>query len=143
MRRALLDINVLIALLDSDHADHTRATEWLRANLNEGWASCAISENGFVRTISQPRYPSPVSPAEAISLLNHACGTEIHQFWPCDVSVLDRSIVDCSRLHGAKQVTDTYLLALAVHHDGVFVTFDRAISMAVVPGARPHHLVIL
>jgi predicted nucleic acid-binding protein len=51
-RRALLDIKVLLALLDSDHVDHTRAHDWLDAEVESGWASCAITENGLVRVIS-------------------------------------------------------------------------------------------
>jgi toxin-antitoxin system PIN domain toxin len=69
MRRSLLDVNVLLALLDSDHVDHSRATDWLDAEISAGWASCPITENGFVRVLSQPRYPSPVSPSAAIDLL--------------------------------------------------------------------------
>jgi predicted nucleic acid-binding protein len=57
--RALLDVNVLLALLDSDHVDHERAGEWLDAELDTGWASCSITENGFVRIISQPDTPAP------------------------------------------------------------------------------------
>ena len=69
MKRALLDVNVLLALLDGDHVDHGRARDWLTAEISSGWASCAITENGFVRVITQPRYPSPISPAEAIDRL--------------------------------------------------------------------------
>src|SRR5262249_18097872 len=61
--RALLDINVLLALLDSDHVDHQLARDWINAEIQHGWASCAITQNGFVRIISQPRYPSPVPPS--------------------------------------------------------------------------------
>jgi predicted nucleic acid-binding protein len=67
--RALLDINVLVALLDSDHVDHGRAVSWLADGMTAGWATCALTENGFVRILSQPRYPSPVSPTTAIELL--------------------------------------------------------------------------
>ncbi len=143
MSRALLDVNVLLALLDSDHAHHLIAQEWLRGNVEQGWASCAITQNGFVRIVSQPRYPNAVSPSAGMALLRNACDTEFHEFWPCDVSVLDLSIIDPLRLHGTRQVTDAYLLALAVHHDGVFVTFDRAISTAVVLGAKDHHIVTI
>ena len=143
MRRALLDVNVLLALLDGDHIDHVRARDWLDAEIGTGWASCPITENGFVRIISQPRYPGPVSPAEAIDLLGHACGSRHHAFWPCDVSVLDAQVVDRSRLHGPRQVTDAYLLALAVMHDGRFITFDRSLSLASVHGATEGHLTVL
>jgi toxin-antitoxin system PIN domain toxin len=141
--RALLDVNVLLALLDSDHVDHGRAHDWLDDEIGAGWASCAITENGFVRIISQPRYPSPVSPTEAIALLSRACDGGHHEFWSCDVSVLDARIVDSSRLHGPRQVTDAYLLALAASHDGRFVTFDPSLSLASVHGATEDHLTVL
>lgn len=143
MTRALLDVNVLLALLDSDHVDHSRAHDWLDTAIEGGWASCAITENGFVRVISQPRYPSPVSPAEAIALLKGACDTAHHEFWSCDVSLLDAAIVDRSRLHGPRQVTDAYLLALAAAHGGRFITFDRSLSLAAVHGATVEHLTVL
>ncbi len=141
--RSLLDVKVLLALLDSDHMDHDRARDWLGDEIAGGWASCAITENGFVRIISQPRYPSPVSPTEAIGLLSRACDSRHHAFWPCDLSVLDARTVDRSRVHGARQVTDAYLLALAVAHGGRFVTFDRSLSLAAVHGATDDHLTVL
>lgn len=143
MSRALLDINVLLALLDSDHLEHRRAHEWLDAEISSGWASCAITENGFVRIISQPRYPSPVPPAAAIDLLGHARLSDHHAFWPCGVSLLDDGTVDRGRLHGPRQVTDAYLLALAVAHEGRFVTLDAAVPLSAVLGATPDHLVVL
>lgn len=143
MRRALLDVNVLLALLDSDHVDHTVAHEWLDGGIEYGWASCAITENGFVRIISQPRYPSPIPPAEAIAVLRQACDGGPHEFWSCDVSLLDHRTVDRSRLHHPRQVTDAYLLALAVAHTGRFVTFDRSLSLSAVQDAVEDHLTVL
>lgn len=143
MTQALLDVNVLLALFDSDHVDHGRAAEWLDGAIQAGWASCAITENGFVRVVSQPRYPSPVSPSEAIELLGRARGSGHHEFWPCDVSVLDADTVDRTRLHGARQVTDAYLLALAVAHGGHLVSFDRSVPLAAVHGATSDHLTVL
>lgn len=143
MTRALLDVNVLLALLDSDHVDHATATGWLDDAIEDGWASCPITENGFVRVISQPRYPSPVSPAVAIDLLDRARQGGRHAFWPCDLSLLDSGTVQRSRLHGPRQVTDSYLLALAVEHGGRLVTFDRSLPLSAVPGAEPQHLVVL
>lgn len=143
MTPALLDINVLLALLDSDHVDHGRAHQWLDHEIDAGWASCAITQNGFVRIITQPRYPSPVSPATAIDLLARACDSRHHEFWPCDVSLLDELLVDRSRLHGPRQVTDAYLLALATAHDGRFATFDRSCPLSAVKNASGHHLAVL
>ena len=141
--RALLDVNVLVALLDADHADHRRARAWLEAEIAPGWASCAITQNGFVRVVSQPRYPSPVPVAAAIERLERATRSEHHAFWPCDVSLLDALAIDRKLLHGPRQVTDAYLLALAVAHSGRFVTFDGAIPLAAVGGAQARHLVVL
>jgi len=123
--RALLDVNVLLALLDADHVDHRRARDWFTTRIAQGWASCAITQNGFVRIVSQARYPSPVPVTTAIERLERATQTEHHAFWPCDRSLVDPGVFDRSRLHGPRQVTDAYLLALAVVHAGRLVTFDR------------------
>ncbi len=143
MRRALLDINVLLALLDVDHVDHGTARAWLSEEIAGGWASCPITENGFVRIISQPSYPGSIAPAEAIELLARATGTAHHEAWPCDVSLLDGALFDRARLHGPRQVTDAYLLALAVRRDGCFVTFDRGVPLSAVQGAKAEHLTVL
>jgi uncharacterized protein len=143
VRRALLDINVLLALLDADHVDHVSAREWIAANIEQGWASCAITQNGFVRIISQPRYPSPVAPAEAIQRLKQATGSQHHAFWACDTSLLDDTRIDGTRVHSPRQVTDVYLLALAAAHGGRFVTFDQSIPVQAVPHAAKDCLVVL
>lgn len=142
MSRSLLDINVLLALLDSDHVDHERARDWLSGEITSGWA-CAITQNGFVRILSQPRYPSPVAPAVAADILEQACATCHHEFWPCEISVLDSGAIDRNRVHGPRQVTDAYLLALATRRGGRFVTFDQSVVLSAVPGATPENLAIL
>ncbi|MEA2564254.1 MAG: uncharacterized protein QOH06_5758 [Acidobacteriota bacterium] len=141
--RALLDINVLLALLDADHVDHQRAQEWISGEIQHGWASCALTQNGFVRILSQPRYPSPVSPSEAVERLRRATNTEYHEFWPCSISLLEDRRINSGHVHGPRQVTDVYLLALAVEHRGRFVTFDRSIPLSAAPGATPEHLVVV
>ncbi len=141
--RALLDVNVLLALLDADHVDHARAREWISREIRYGWASCALTQNGFVRVISQARYPSPVSPFEAVERLRRATGTEHHEFWSCSVSLLESKRVNASHVHGPRQVTDVYLLALAVEKGGRFVTFDASIPRSAAPGAAPQQLVVL
>jgi toxin-antitoxin system PIN domain toxin len=141
--RALLDINVLLALLDADHADHAHASAWIDEEIAGGWASCAITQTGFVRIISQPRYPSPVPTGEAMERLAAAARSRHHAFWPCDLSLLDEGKLDRTRVHGPRQVTDVYLLALAAAKGGRFVTFDRSVPLSAVPGARSKHLVVL
>lgn len=99
---------------------------------------CVVTENGFVRVISQPCHPTGSGRRPA--------GTGVHngphEFWPCDVSPLDTRIVDHSRLHGPRQVTDAYLLALATAHGGHFVTFDRSRSLSSVRGAGNDRLTV-
>ncbi|HEX3564424.1 MAG TPA: type II toxin-antitoxin system VapC family toxin [Acidimicrobiales bacterium] len=143
MSRALLDINVLLALLDGDHTDHRRARRWMEQEIADGWASCAITQNGFVRILSQARYPSPVSPSKAMDLLEAATNTAHHEFWDCSVSILDSSLIDRSRIHGPRQVTDAYLLALAAERGGRFVTFDQSVSLSAVTSATEEHLTVL
>jgi toxin-antitoxin system PIN domain toxin len=141
--RALLDINVLIALLDADHPHHSWATHWLKENIRQGWASCPITQNGCVRIMSQPGYPNHVPPAVIVERLREAVAHTAHQFWPDDASLLDRKLVDENQVHGPRQVTDAYLLALAVEHKGRFVTFDGAIALSAVPRASGRNLLVL
>lgn len=143
MRRALLDVNVLLALLDSDHADHAHAQQWAAEGLRGGWASCAVTENGFVRVLSQPRYPSPVPAAQAADLLAEAAAGGDHAFWNCDLSILSTEQIDLRRIHSGRHLTDAYLLALATRQDGRLVTFDRSIPASAVPAARAEHLLVL
>ena len=143
-RRALLDVNVLIALLDTDHLHHARAAAWLGANIEAGWASCAVTQNGCVRIMSQPGYPNPLPAARVAQRLREATQTEHHRFVPGDVSLLDAQRFDTDELLGHRQVTDAYLLGLAVGHELRFVTFDAGVSATrIVRGASAQHLVAL
>lgn len=141
--RALLDVNVLLALFDPDHPHHLAANSWWTDEQGQGWASCPLTQNGFVRIISAPTYRRPLPIEEAIRLLRSQLLKPGHVFWPDDISLSDPSLFDHERLLSAKQITDVYLLALAVKNDGRLVTFDRSIAPAGVRGARAEHLVAL
>ncbi|MDO9319394.1 MAG: PIN domain-containing protein [Gammaproteobacteria bacterium] len=141
--RALLDVNVLIALLDSAHIHHSQAMNWLSANIAEGWASCPITQNGCIRIMSQPAYPNSRSPIEIASRLREATLSPQHQFWADDASLLNAELFDWQHLFNARQLTDAYLLALAVQHSGVFVTFDHAVPLRAVAGAGMEHLILI
>lgn len=141
--RALLDVNVLIALLDADHMLHARATQWFAGQAREGWASCPITQNGCVRILSHPRYSNPLPVAAVVERLGEACATPMHEFWPDDISLLDAGIVDPARIHGPRQLTDVYLFALAIRHRGQFVTFDTAVPRDAVKGADNAYLRVL
>ena len=141
--RALLDVNVLIALLDGGHVMHTRAMDWMEREAARGWASCPITQNGVVRVMSRPGYPTPRPAAQVVQRLAMACAAPEHAFWPADVNLLAPDLIEWQRLLGHRQVTDAYLLALAVHHTGRLVTFDPRVARAMVIGAKPSHLELI
>lgn len=140
---ALLDVNVLIALLDADHSLHARATQWFTEHAREGWASCPITQNGCVRVMSHPGYPNALPVRAVVERLSEASAGALHEFWPDDISLLDAQVLDSARIHGPRQITDLYLLALAVRHAGKFVTFDASIARDAVRGAEKKHLLAL
>ncbi len=134
--RALLDVNVLIALLDAQHLHHEAARRWLRANIRHGWATCSITQNGCLRIMAQPAYPNCLPASDVARRLREAISTEHHRFWPDEVSLLDPGVVDWKQIIGPRQITDVHLLALAVARKGRFVTFDAHIAPGAVIGAR-------
>jgi toxin-antitoxin system PIN domain toxin len=138
---ALLDVNVLLAIFDGFHANHDLAARWFLDN-PDGWATCALTENGFARVRANPSYPAPAPVARSLADLRGAYAAGGHEFWPCEVSLTDAGI-DPSRILCPGAVTDTYLVALAARHGGRLVTFDRRIGTAPVAGAHPEHLVVL
>jgi len=143
MARSLLDVNVLIALLDASHLHHRAATEWLRREVAQGWASCPITQNGCIRIMSSPGYPNPQAPGKVAQRLADAATDPSHAFWPDAVNLLQGAPLRWERVLGPRQVTDVYLLALAVSQGGRFVTLDRSIALDAVPGARPDQLMVI
>lgn len=141
--RALLDVNMLIALFDADHTSHRAAWAWFRDHGKSGWASCPITQNGCIRILSHPGYPNSRTVSEVVERLRAATADPAHEFWADSQSMLDSEIVDVTRVHGPKQLTDIYLLALAVENDGRLVTFDAGISLSAVRRAKARHLVHL
>lgn len=135
--RALLDINVLIALLDPDHVFHDRAHGWWSGQAKSGWASCPLTENGVVRIMSNPAYSrlAKFRPNELIEHLDLFVSRTNHEFWPDDLSLRHKTAFVRDRLHSSRAITDVYLLALAVKHQGSLATFDQAIPVSAVPGA--------
>ena len=141
--RVLFDVNVLIALFDPGHVHHDRAHFWWEQNRTSGWASCPLTQNGFVRVMSQSGYPNSVATPEAIRILGMATRQQEHAFWPDDSSITDSDRFRSERILGPRQVTDLYLLSLAVQRDGRLATFDRTIPLSAVVGARSKHLAVL
>jgi toxin-antitoxin system PIN domain toxin len=141
--RALLDVSVLIPLFDGGHVRHRRAVAWYAENAGLGWASCALTQNGFVRIVCQPKYPRPARLGDALAVLRRQIARPDHRFWPDDVSATDESLFDPAFILAPGQIADVYLLALAVRNGGRLVTFGRGLPIKAVRGAEARHLVVL
>ena len=129
----LLDVNVLIALIDPTHISHGDAHRWFEQEGAANWATCPITEIGVLRIVGNPRYPNtPGSPAVVATVLDRLRTLPGHVFWPDDISLLDPRHADAERMLASTQVTDTYLLALAVAHGGQLATLDRRLSVTAV-----------
>ncbi|MGB2623652.1 MAG: TA system VapC family ribonuclease toxin [Candidatus Acidiferrum sp.] len=144
MTAFLLDVNVLIALLDPAHIHHEEAHNWFSAQGRKAWASCPLTENSVLRILGDQRYPnSPGNPSAVAEILAELFALPGHVFWPDDISILDREKLDPSRLLTSRQVTDSYLLALARAHKGQLATLDRRlIPDAVKSGPSALHLIV-
>ncbi len=136
----LLDVNLLISLLDSAHVHHAAVVEWFRSVATvEGWATSPITENGFIRIVSQVSYPNlRLTPGMAsVSLASFKASFEgIHNFWPDEISLTDASLFDLSILTGSRQTTDAYLAGLAHRKGGRLATVDGGIAWRAVRGAK-------
>jgi uncharacterized protein len=139
--RVLLDVNVLIALLDDAHVFSRRANEWLDGAPRR-IATCPIVENGVIRIMSAPSYSAThrATPGQIADGLRSLAEAVDHEFWADDLSMLDETLVDFSRLHGHRQVTDAYLLALAVRRGGSIASFDKSLPVTAVRGASRKQL---
>ena len=141
--QVLLDVNVLIALLDADHALHDRARDWFSRNARNGWASCPITQNGCVRIMAHSGYPNRLPVGPIMERLRAATRSPEHVFWSDDVSLLEPRVADATHIHGPRQLTDLYLLALAIHRSGRFATFDSSVPLSAIRGAERRHLISL
>jgi toxin-antitoxin system PIN domain toxin len=127
----LLDINVLLAITDPMHVHYGVTREWFLETGRRGWATCPITENGYVRIASHPNYPNRPGDAQAVlAMLRRLCAAPNHQFWTDDASIRDMLNTESVILHS--QITDAYLLGLAVSKGGKLATLDRGIPTQIV-----------
>ncbi|MDZ7669431.1 MAG: type II toxin-antitoxin system VapC family toxin [Gammaproteobacteria bacterium] len=129
MTARLLDVNVLVALTWPTHVHHLAARTWFDRESAAGWATCPITQLGFVRVSSNPKaIPDAVRPQQAIAMFQQMTRLPGHRFWPDDVPVTATGPFASLSLVGHRQVTDAYLVALARHHGGKLATLDRGVS---------------
>ena len=142
--RYLLDVNVWVALLDEAHVHHALALKLLQQPKVQ-IATCPLVENGVIRVLNLPSY-SKLGPAgfEAVrSKLQEICNEVDHAFWPDQISLRADGLVNWSRVLGHNQITDVYLLALAVAKQGCLATLDHRVALSTVVGAGKEHLLHL
>ena len=129
---ALLDINVLIALAWPNHVHHGAALSWFREQREAGWATCPLTEAGFVRVSCNPSVVQhTVTPRDAIALLGELRRLGAHSFWPLDRSIVDLPQVIIARLQGYRQITDAVLLSAAMQHSGQLATLDNGLAQLI------------
>lgn len=122
---ALLDVNALVALAWDSHVHHASVRAWFAEHGRSGWATCPVTESGFVRVSSNPKVlPSPIGVAAARETLAAMRSAGAHQFLADDVSLTD---ADVPAMAGHRQVTDAHLLTVARRAGLPLVTFDAAL----------------
>jgi uncharacterized protein len=142
MKPALLDTNVLVALAWPNHVHHACALAWFRAHQKNGWATCPVTQSGFVRVSSNRAViPEAKPPQEAVDLLRRITALPHHRFWTDDISLSSSEFVAAKKLVGYRQVTDAHVLALALRHDGCLATLDSGIRQLVPDGFAPREVV--
>ena len=135
MTTCLLDVNLLLALSDPMHVHHESAHGWFGETGRQGWATCPLTENGFIRIASHPNYPNrPGDVTAVLAIFRGLCEAPGHRFWSEDVSILQILEPDAIITHA--QITDVYLLGLAVHKSGKLATLDQRIAVGAVRGGR-------
>ena len=139
----LPDINLMLAILDQAHPNHIRGKAWFSSASVTGWATCPLTQNGFVRVLSTQSYPGiRMRTEDAVALLKTAVANHplTHHFWEDSISIYDASLINPTRLRGPKQITDIYLLALCQKHRSTFVTFDQGITVEAIVSPHPNLL---
>ena len=134
MKVSLPDVNVLVALMWPSHLHHQRARQWFDTLGDRPWATCPLTQSGFIRASSNPRVvDEAVSPGEAVAHLRKLQELGSHEFWPDDLDFAGENRIPIDHLMGHRQVTDAYLLGLSIHRVAQLVTFDRGIQNLVSP----------
>ena len=126
---ALLDVNVLVALAWPNHVHHTAARTWFEERRRDGWATCPLTEAGFVRVSCNPSVVRhTVTALDAIAVLGELMRLGSHLFWPLDRSIVQLPESIGARVHGYRQVTDAVLLAAAMRRNGQLATLDAGLE---------------
>ena len=133
--RFLLDVNVLVALAFPPHASHQRAQSWFRLEPDPLWATCHLTQAGFLRVASRKLGGSRDAIRKPLAGLERDCQSRSHEYWPADADLRDLSDSMRPRLIGPNQIADMQLVMVAHRHRGQLATFDTGIR-ALASGTR-------
>ena len=137
----LLDVNVLLALTDQDHAHHKLVLRWFDSSGHQDWGVCALTEAGFLRVSSHPK-AGQNTVDEAVEILKRLATRPGYRYWPIELSWTTLTAPFLTRIFGHQQINDALLLGLAVSEKGVLVTLDKGIRYLAEPGLLGHLLVL-
>jgi toxin-antitoxin system PIN domain toxin len=134
MSVSLLDVNVLLALAWPTHIHHLAAHRWFAENHGVGWATCPLTQLGFLRLSMQPAVVKiPVLFGDVMEALAQMTANGEHRFWPLETGLADVRDEIRARIVGHHQLNDAFLLDLAIRNQGRLATFDRKILGGLVP----------
>lgn len=145
MASHLLDVNALIALSWEGHERHPQMVSWFRRHARSGWATCALTQAGFVRVLSQPALgPAASAVADLADALAHNIAHPAHRLVALDFDFA--AVIACCTggVVGHRQVTDAYLLTAAVRNGMKLLTFDTGLASLLASAAeRQAHVDVL
>jgi toxin-antitoxin system PIN domain toxin len=136
-------VNVLIALFDTSHQHHITAKHLFIEYLASGWCTCSLTQNGFVRIVSNPSYTNNMPVSGATRLLKTAIDNTNHTYVGQTVSLLDTNRFETSKLLSHKQITDLFLIGMPIHHEAKLITFERSIPTHAAIGFNDKHLIVI
>jgi len=136
----LLDVNILVALFDSTHSHHRIVTRWFNSP-GLKWGVCAFTEAGFLR-IAASTTAGRYTLKEAADIVRSFSNDPNFTYWPIRSSWASLTEPFHGRLYGHQQITDAYLLGLAIEENGILVTLDKAFRHLAGPVYSNHLLVL-
>ena len=135
----LLDVNVAVALLDEAHIHHEAAEKWFDTP-GLRWALCAFTEAGVLRFFTRPK-TGEMSMEQITAMLGRLKEQPGYHYQPVSADWQELTKPFSKRVHGHNQVTDAYLLGVAVREGLVLTTFDKAVVH--LAGEHRGHVLVL